>query len=118
MSGTVTVEGLSASEPAGQRTLGPLSIPGTVIVGETLSLALASGDNTITVPTGSIGVVIVPPTAGTAALKYRTSSNATDGGLPISPSFPSIHVFAAPAPTSIIINAASGQSSFLTAWFW
>ena len=46
------VEGLSASEPAGQRTLGPLSIPGTVIVGETLALALASGDNTITVPTG------------------------------------------------------------------
>jgi hypothetical protein len=118
MAGTVTITGLSASEPAGERVLGPLSVYGSVVVGDTESLPLASGDNTIPIPSGAVGVVIVPPTTGTATLKYRTSLNASDGGLPINPGAPFVHVFPATAPTSVIINASSGQSAFLSAWVW
>lgn len=118
MAGTVTISGLSASEPAGQRVLGPLSIQGTVVIGDTVSESLNSGDNTIVVPSGSVGVVVVPPSTGSAALKYRTSLNSGDAGLPISPSAPSIHTFPSPAPTSIILNASTGQAAFTALWFW
>ena len=118
MAGTVTITGLSASEPTGQRTLGPISIQGSVVIGDTSAGALNSGDNTIAVPAGAVGVVIVPPTTGTATLKYRTSLNSGDTGLPISASQPFVHVFPSPIPTSIIINASTSQSAFLSAWVW
>ena len=118
MAGTVSITGLSASEPTGQRTLGPLSIQGTVVVGDTQSQALSSGDNTINIPAGAVGVVVVPPSTGTATLKYRTSLNSSDTGLPISPAQPFVHVFPSPIPTAIIINANTSQSAFLSAWVW
>lgn len=118
MAGTVTITGLSASEPAGQRILGPLSIQGSIVVGDTQSGALASGDNTIAIPSGAVGVVIVPPATGTATLKYRTSLNASDTGLSISPTQPFVHVFPSPAPTSVIINASAPQTAFYSAWVW
>lgn len=118
MAGTVTISGLSASEPSGQRTLGPMSVQGTVVIGDTQATALSSGDNTISIPAGAVGVVIIPPSSGAVVLKYRTSLNAGDGGLPISPSQPFVHVFPSPIPTSIIINAGSSQSAFLSAWVW
>ncbi len=118
MAGTVTVGGLSASEPAGQRVLGPMSIQGTIVIGDTQSQALASGDNTINIPAGAVGVVIIPPSTGSVVLKYRTSLNAGDSGLPISPSQPFVHVFPSPIPASVIINAGSSQTAFLSAWVW
>jgi hypothetical protein len=118
MAGTVTITGLSASEPAGTRTLGPLSIQGTVVVGDTQSQSLSSGDNTINVPSGAIGVVIVPPSTGSVALKYRTSANSGDAGLPISSSAPFVHVFGASPPTTVILNAATSQPAFVSFWMW
>lgn len=118
MAGMVTITGLSASEPAGQRTLGPLSVQGSTVIGDTPTLALVSGDNTIQIPAGAVGVVIIPPTAGAVTLKYRTSLNASDGGLPISPALPFVHVFPSPAPTSIILNASASQAALLSAWVW
>lgn len=118
MAGTVTITGLSASEPTGSRTLGPMSIVGSVVVGDTQTLALASGDNTISIPAGAVGVVLVPPTNASAALKYRTSLNAADTGLPINSSQPFVHVFPATPPTSIILNAATSQTALMSAWVW
>lgn len=118
MAGTVTLTGLSASEPAGQRVLGPLSIQGSIVVGDTFSGGLQAGDNTIAIPTGAVGAVIIPPSIGSTVLKYRTSLNAGDGGLPISPTQPFLHVFPSPPPSAIIINSSAGQSAFLSAWMW
>lgn len=118
MAGTVSITGLSASEPAGQRVLGPLSVQGSIVVGDTSAGALTIGDNTIAIPAGAVGVVVIPPAAGAATLKYRTSLNSGDAGLPISPTQPFVHVFPSPIPTSIIINASAGQSAFLSAWVW
>ncbi len=116
MAGTLTLTGMSSSEPAGQRVLGPLTLQGSVVIGDTQALALASGDNTITIPAGAVGLVVIPPTNGAAALKYRTSLNASDAGLPINPALPFVHVFPTPIPTSIIINASTSQAAFLSAW--
>jgi hypothetical protein len=118
MAGIVTISGNSSSEPAGQRVLGPINIQGSIVVGDTVSQGLSSGDNTIAVPAGAVGVVIVPPSTGAVALKYRTSLNSGDGGLPIAPNLPFVHVFPSPIPVSIILNAGSSQTAFTAAWMW
>lgn len=118
MAGIVSITGSSASEPAGQRTLGPISVQGSVVVGDTFSGSLLIGDNTIAIPAGAVGVVVIPPSGGAAVLKYRTSLNSGDVGLPISPSQPFVHVFPTPIPTAVIINASAGQTAFLSAWIW
>jgi hypothetical protein len=118
MSGTVTITGLSASEPAGQRILGPLSVQGYIVVGDTQATALAMGDNVIPVPAGAIGAVVIPPATGTATLTYRTNLNQADVGLSISPAQPFVHVFPSPGPTTIILNASAAQSAFTSIWVW
>jgi hypothetical protein len=118
MAGTLTVSGLSAGEPAGERILGPVTITGTAIIGETLDVPLSSGDNTFTIPPGSVACWIIPPPTGTVTLKVRTSANAADAGLPIASGMPfGPYCFPASVPTSLIVNAAAAQSSPLTIVF-
>src|SRR5690242_9561426 len=111
MAGSLTISGLSAGEPAGQRTIGPLTIQGAAVIGETLEVVLSSGDNTFAIPAGSVAALIVPPVNGTAALKVRTSSNNGDAGLPVSVSNPSVISFTASLPTSLIVNSGAGQTA-------
>lgn len=118
MAGTVTITGASASEPTGQRVLGPITIQGSIVIGDTVTQALALGDNTIPIPTGSTGVVLVPPPTGSATLLYRTSLNSGDSGLPISPAEPFVHTFPSPAPTVVILNASAAVSAFTSFWVW
>lgn len=117
MAGSLTISGLSAGEPAGQRTFGPLTIQGSTIVGETLEVLLASGDNTFAIPTGSTAVLIVPPANGSATLKLRTSSNSGDTGLPISITFPSVYSLPSTVPTSLIVNASGSETAALALSF-
>ena len=119
MAGTVTIEGLSAGEPGGQRTLRPLSTVGLNTSGETIVMPLAAGDNTIAVTNPqAVGVVIVPPANATANLTFRTSSNASDVGLPISNAFPLHYCFPGTIPASVILNASTALSAPITLWFW
>lgn len=119
MAGTVTISGMSAGEPAGQRVFGPFTITGAMVIGETLSLLLAAGDNDITVPEGAIGVIVIPPANNSAALTYRTSLNADDSGLPLDPAqVPFVHVFPSSAPSGIVLNSQGALSAFTTVFFW
>lgn len=108
MPGQFTISGASPGEPEGARTFGPITLTGALAIGESLALTLASGDNTIAIPPGATICWLVPPLLNAVALKLRTSANAGDAGLPISPNeafgpFP----FAVAAPTTLIVNAAS-----------
>jgi hypothetical protein len=120
VAGTFTQTGGDNGLPGGSRTFGPITIQGAVVIGEVLDLALASGDNTITVPTGAVAVCIIPASGNTTVLKYRTSLNSGDAGLPINCGTSSgyfTHQFPSTAPTSIIINAAEAVSAFTEVWF-
>lgn len=118
MAGTFTIAGMSAGEPAGQRTFGPITIQGVTVIGETLDVPLASGDNTFAIPALSVACWIIPPPTGTAALKVRTTANASDAGLPVSPILPfGPYCFPAPLPTSLIVNASAAQALPLTIVF-
>ena|ERR1039457_599688 len=117
MAGTFTISGLSATEPGGERIFGPQSIQGTVVIGETLAVAVAEGDNTFVVPTGAVAVWITPPLNGASTLKVRTNLNSADAGLPISIINPTVYSFPLPAPTSLIVKANVAETGFLTIAF-
>ena len=117
MAGTVTITGLSAGLLGGEKILGPVSIVGTSIVGSIIDQTLSAGDNAFTIPTGAIGVVFIPPSGTTATLKYRTSANASDAGLPISGTQPFVHVFTG-SPSTVTINASAGPTGTVELWFW
>lgn len=115
--GTLTITGMSASEAAGERVFGPLSIQGTQVIGETLVAPLAAGDNTFAVPANAVACLIVPPENNTVTLKIRTSLNSSDGGLPISPVNPVVYPFPALAPANLIITAGGVSSAPFTIAF-
>ena len=119
MAGTFTWSGMSAGEPGGERVFGPLTVTGAMVIGETVSVALASGNNTIAVPSGAVAVTVIPPANNTTTLTFRTSLNSGDTGLPLDPAWPGVFMYPFPsiAPTSIIINAASPLSTFVTVIF-
>lgn len=122
MAGTLTVTGYSASEPGGQRILGPISNQGQVVVGESIVSPLNSGDNTFTIPSASLaytGFVLVPPTNGSAQLTVRFSTNSGDAGMPVSSALWSAFAFqAGSVPTSVIVNSSAGQAAPITLWFY
>lgn len=74
---------------------------------------LASGDNTVTVPGSVVGVVIVPPTSNTAALKLKGAAG--DTGVQISKTRPT--VVAWQTGTSFILNAGAAVTG-CQFWFF
>lgn len=94
--------------PFGTVTIGPFNFTGT-ITALIEYLNLVSGNNSITVPTGAVGVLIVPPTTNNVVLKYKTTSG--DVGLNIPQATPALFLFdSANVPATVYVNAASNTT--------
>jgi hypothetical protein len=105
MAGSLTVGGLATGLPTGQKQIGPLTMQGSALIGTTLDVTLATGDNTLAVPANAAAVVLAVPSNNTATLKVRT--NADSGGLSLGLS--GFLVVPLPAgATSVIVNASAG----------
>jgi hypothetical protein len=72
--------------------------------GEHLPIALASGDNTITVPTGARGVLIVPGATSTVVKKIKGVGG--DTGVTIAPAY-ATYIALPTGAANFILNAAS-----------
>lgn len=77
-------------------------------------ITLASGDNTINVPAGAMGFCYVPPSGSVVAKQLRSGAGVT--GPSASASLPLVWIYPSPAPSTMVINAASGESGWIT-WF-
>lgn len=75
--------------------------------GGPVGITLASGDNTILVPPGSKGLIIIPPSTSTVVKKLKGA--APDTGFSISPSILSGPIGLPTAAVSIILNAVSSE---------
>lgn len=113
---TVTIQSAAgfATPDGGTENIGPINVAGTITPQRTYA-NLASGNNSVLVPSGSVGVIITPPAASAIVLKYKTTSG--DTGINIPQGTSSIQIFdPSNVPTSIFINAASlttGNTQFL-----
>lgn len=76
---------MSAGLVSGRKTIGPVTMTGTVAIGEILDLTLAEGDNVIAVPAGAVAVAIFLGTTPSVTVKLRTNLNAADAGLAVAP---------------------------------
>lgn len=110
MAGTLVVTGSAGGLASGAKTVGPVSIVGSAVVGEVLDVTLASGDNTFAIPPGAVAVLIVPPANNTVALKVRANLNSGDVGLPIGLADPfGPWSFRSLGATSLIVNASAAM---------
>ena len=109
---SIVVSGSVSGLQLGGKTIGPITITGTntdIAGGESLVLVLASGDNTITIPstTCTAAVVDFPPTS---AVVKKLKGVGGDTGLVVSKNGTLVLQFDSPAPTSFILNAASADT--------
>ena len=106
MAGTFTITGMAAGLPSGEKIIGPISATGNGVIGTIIDVQLASGDNTFSIPTGAVSVLVVFPQALTQTVKVRT--NADTGGCQIAPQSAAYYAVL-PLPstaTSLILNAS------------
>ena len=110
MGASITVQSAAAvTENFGTLTIGPFTVTGT-IVPVALGLALASGNNSFTVPSGAVGAVVSPPAGNAIALKAKTTTG--DTGINIPQQTPSVFFFdTANLPATFYINAGSSSAS-------
>ena len=116
--GNVTIQGNQSGGPAGSLTFGPLTATTTAAVGSLQVVALTTGANTITIPSGTTTCIITPPNAvnptpnptygGTLTLKGVSG----DTGIAIGNKYPQVLEWDAtggtPSPATIVINASTG----------
>lgn len=101
---SVTGDGIATSyQPPGSPLVNP-GAPG----GGPITYALSSGDNTIAIPPGSLGVFIIPASTSTVAKKLKGSGG--DTGFPISPNLMSGPISLVVGQASLMLNAASAEN--------
>lgn len=100
---SLTIGGSVTGLPTGAKTFSG-TISSAAAVGQTTEVTLASGDNTITVPTGATAALIQPPSANAVALKLKGAAG--DTGIAIHKTMPSILALDA-SQTDFILNAVA-----------
>ena len=118
--GNLTIQANVTGGPDGARTFGPLTVTTNAAVTQTTTLTLTIGANTVTIPTGTSVVVLLPPNStayGTTAtfggvLTLKGVSG--DTGSSMSIKNPTVLSYDT-APASIVINSTAAGT--LVAWF-
>lgn len=112
--GTITISGSIEDLPGGSKTIGPITIDLTAASGVTTDLVLASGDNTITLPTAVVptGCIIVFDSTSTTTKKLK--GVAGDTGITVKKTGVCVMTFDASPPTNFIINASAADTGKVT----
>jgi hypothetical protein len=109
MAGNVTISGFLNGTPGGQINVGPFTLAASASTNlEVLTLTLASGANTITVPVWSpvtVGCLIIPNTSNATGITLKGVTG--DTGVPLDPSGPTLLNFPPSPPASFVLTAAS-----------
>lgn len=110
---TITITGQINNLPSGSKTIGPLNIVSAAAIGVVQDLVLAVGANTITVPTGATGVIIVPPNPNANTLILK--GVAGDTGTTLASTLPTLLCIATGVASFVL--QASGLTAIELSWF-
>lgn len=105
---TLTIQSQAAytNPQSGTSTVGPISVGGTITPVVGYNGVLASGANTITIPTGAVGCIITPPPTNAQTLKIKGVTG--DTGINIPQATPTIFLFdTANTPANFVITAGA-----------
>ena len=103
--GTVTIAATVSGLPTGAKSFSFAYGPIVGAVAEILDVALTTGNNTITVPTGATWMLIAPPSGNTVQITLKGASGDTGFGLDLTRA--TLLPLGA-GTTSVILNAAGG----------
>lgn len=104
MAGSVTISGTISTVPPGSAEIDATLTPTPSNLIEILNLVLASGANTIAVPTWATSVLIEPSSANVEGLTLKGVTG--DTGIAISPTQPTLLSFPVTTPANIVLTAA------------
>jgi hypothetical protein len=105
MAGTLTVGGSVNGLLSGQKTIGPVTMTGTALVGQITDLTLQAGANVFTVPTGAAAVMIALSPTNSQTVKVCTSLD-TAPGVSVGPT--GFVVFPIPSGASSVTLTVAG----------
>lgn len=109
-SGTFTLQGVVNALATGEKHVGPLTISATQAVAETDTIALDTGDTTVSFPLGATAVILVPAAGNTATLTLK--GDAGDTGIPFAATLP----FLLAPSDDFIINSDDDDQSVEAVW--
>ena|SRR5215475_7553806 len=84
----------------------------TGLIGAQTQGSFGSGDNTLTIPSGTKVILVIPPTTNAATLKWKGAGG--DTGTTMSPTLPYVGTYSA---GSVIINASSSVNPVAIYYF-
>lgn len=117
MAGSVIIQGQLTGIPPGYINVGPFTIaPNTSNNYTERADTLASGNNTIPVPSWASGVIISPNGANTTALTLKGAN--ADTGIPLGEVQPTLINFPGTPPANLILDAASTFSTLTSFIFF
>jgi hypothetical protein len=105
---STTTIGVSVIGDSVNETFTPAAIVNTAApAGGPISVALSSGDNTITVPSGAVSMMLIPPSTSTVVKKLKGIGG--DTGFTVGPA--ALSMISLPTGTgTVLINAASSET--------
>lgn len=111
MTSSLTVSGAVVGMLSGEKFVGPISSTNANTVSSIVNVTLASGDNTIAIPTNAVVVLIVLSSSISQTIKVRT--NLDSGGCTLgNPNYAPFTVIPVPSnATSLIINSSATTSA-------
>lgn len=101
---TLTISGTKSGTPTGTDIIGPLTITNNTSVANDSATALSSGNNSVSVPTGAVGVIIQPPASNTILVTLKGVNG--DTGVGLNKTLPTVLELDT-TQTSFVLNAAS-----------
>jgi hypothetical protein len=117
MAGQALISGQMTGTPLGTVNIGPFTIAANVGGHlQATSVTLASGNNTITVPSWAKGMIIEPDPTNAVALTLK--GIAADTGIPLGLNVPALITFPASPPATFVLNAASLFTTITTITFF
>lgn len=99
--GQVTISGQTANAGGTSLVVGPIALTTSAPIGSVTSLTLASGENAITIPTGTTVVLVQLPSANAVATTLEGATSGTAYGISL-----------LPGGGVALFQPASGQASF------
>lgn len=116
MAGSVKISGTISTVPPGSVDVSATLTPSTADLVQNINVILASGANTIPVPSWATAVLIEPSPSNAVALILKGVTG--DTGNPISKVAPTLISFPSTPPGQIVITAASLQVTSTTFTFF
>jgi hypothetical protein len=113
MSQYVNLSGVKTGLPSGLKQIGPIITFNPTTIGFTQDLTTVSGNNTVTVPTGATGFILIPPAGNMTPIVLKGASG--DTGVSLHLTDPS-KISLASGQTTVILNV-TGVITLEIEWY-